>query len=61
MRRAQKKKNKVLGERYERKKMNAEKGGGILGRETRGEERKRKEKKRVKAGNVTGKRAKKIV
>lgn len=63
MRRAQKKKNKVLGERYERKKTNAEKGGAsaILGRESRSAERTRKEKKRVKKGNVTGKRAKKIV
>lgn len=58
MRRAQKKKNKVLGERYERKKAGADKG--ILGRESRSAERTRKEKKRVKAGNVTGKRAKKI-
>lgn len=30
MRRAQKKKNKVLGERYERKMKNSEKTGGIL-------------------------------
>ncbi|CEQ40257.1 SPOSA6832_01868 [Sporobolomyces salmonicolor] len=53
-RRAEKKKQKVLAERYERKQANlAKKGGaagvagGVLGRESRGEERKRKEKKRI--------------
>lgn len=62
MRRAEKKKNKVLGERFERKQANemAKKGvNGVLGRESRGHERLRKEKKRVAAGNKTGKRAKK--
>ncbi|SCZ93939.1 BZ3500_MvSof-1268-A1-R1_Chr6-3g09006 [Microbotryum saponariae] len=59
-RRAEKKKQKVLSERYERKMANLEKSGtGILGRESRGELRRRKEKKRVKEGNRTGKRAKK--
>ncbi|GAA6022370.1 hypothetical protein JCM11491_003238 [Sporobolomyces phaffii] len=53
-RRAEKKKQKVLSERFERKQANlAKKGGsaagagGILGRESRAEERKRKEKKRI--------------
>ena len=61
-RRAMKKKNKVLGERYERKMANQEKKGGvagILGRESRGHARARQEKKRVAKGNKTGKRAKK--
>ncbi|KAL8292608.1 hypothetical protein RQP46_001220 [Phenoliferia psychrophenolica] len=58
MRRAQKKKNKVLGERFERKQANGDKAAGILGRPSRGMERARKEKKRVAAGNKTGKRAK---
>ncbi|SCV67391.1 BQ2448_5002 [Microbotryum intermedium] len=58
-RRAEKKKQKILSERYERKMANLEKSGsGILGRESRGEIRRRKEK-RVKEGNRTGKRAKK--
>lgn len=62
-RRAQKKKNKLLTERHERKTANGSKNGknkdgGILGREGRGAERARKEKKRVQAGNKTGKRAK---
>ncbi|KAI5476204.1 hypothetical protein MNV49_007966 [Pseudohyphozyma bogoriensis] len=56
MRRAEKKKNKVLAERFERKQKNAGKAEGILGRETRREVRNRKEKARVKAGNKTGKR-----
>lgn len=60
-RRSAKKTNKRLGERYERKQAAAEKsGGGILGRPTLAEERNRKEKKRVAAGNKTGKRAKPI-
>ena len=59
-RRALKKKNKVLSERYDRKMANLKKKGAVLGRETRGEARNRKEKKRVAAGNKTGKRAKKI-
>lgn len=59
-RRALKKKNKVLSERYERKMANADKKTGLLGRETRVEVRNRKEKKRVKEGNKTGKRAKRI-
>ncbi|GAA6060085.1 hypothetical protein JCM10212_003046 [Sporobolomyces blumeae] len=53
-RRAEKKKQKVLSERYERKQANLSKKGGaaataqgILGRESRAEERKRKEKKRI--------------
>lgn len=53
-RRADKKKQKVLSERFERKQANlAAKGGtaagaqGILGRESRSEERRRKEKKRI--------------
>ena len=45
MRRANKKKNKVLGERFERKQANADKATGILGRPSRGMERARKEKK----------------
>ncbi|KAK4056012.1 Nucleolar protein 12 [Microbotryomycetes sp. JL221] len=60
-RRAQKKQAKVLKERYERKMANAEKKGGtnaILGRHTRREKRDKQEKKRVAAGNKTGKRAK---
>lgn len=56
-RRSEKKKNKVLGERWERKNAATEKNG-ILGRATRAEERNKKEKKRVAAGNKTGKRAK---
>ena len=55
-RRSEKKKNKVLSERWERK--NAGDKNGILGRATRAEERNKKEKKRVAAGNKTGKRAK---
>jgi nucleolar protein 12 len=58
MRRAEKKKNKVLAERYERKQKNMGKAASVLGRETRHEVRARKEKKRVAAGNKTGKRAK---
>ncbi|GAA5836127.1 hypothetical protein JCM3766R1_001972 [Sporobolomyces carnicolor] len=53
-RRAEKKKQKVLSERFERKQANLSKkggaaagAGGILGRESRAEERKRKEKKRI--------------
>ncbi|GAA5911503.1 uncharacterized protein JCM6883_005779 [Sporobolomyces salmoneus] len=53
-RRAEKKKQKVLSERFERKQQNLVKkggaaagAGGILGRESRAEERKRKEKKRI--------------
>ncbi|GAA5928649.1 uncharacterized protein JCM15063_003930 [Sporobolomyces koalae] len=53
-RRADKKKQKVLSERFERKQANLSKkggaaagAGGILGRESRAEERKRKEKKRI--------------
>ncbi len=62
MRRAEKKKNKVLGERFERKQANEKKKdgvNGVLGRESRAHERLRKERKRVAAGNKTGKRAKK--
>ena len=55
-RRSEKKKNKVLSERWERK--NAGDKNGILGRATRAEQRNKKEKKRVAAGNKTGKRAK---
>ncbi|KAK4692687.1 nucleolar protein 12, partial [Phenoliferia sp. Uapishka_3] len=58
MRRAQKKKNKVLSERYERKQANGDKATGVLGRPSRSMERTRKERKRVEAGNKTGKRAK---
>ncbi|GAA5855504.1 hypothetical protein JCM5353_008441 [Sporobolomyces roseus] len=54
-RRADKKKQKVLSERYERKQANMSKKGGaaagaegILGRESRAEERRRKETKRIK-------------
>ncbi|KAM0748356.1 hypothetical protein T439DRAFT_304769 [Meredithblackwellia eburnea MCA 4105] len=57
-RRADKKKNKVLKERFERKnKGRGDKVTDILGR-SRGMDRARKEKKRVAAGNKTGKRAK---
>jgi len=58
-RRAEKKKQKVLKERFERKQGAAgNKPADVLGRETRGEIRRRQEKKRVKEGNKTGKRAK---
>lgn len=56
-RRSEKKKNKVLSERWERKNAATEKNG-VLGRSTRAEDRNKKEKKRVAAGNKTGKRAK---
>jgi nucleolar protein 12 len=52
--------NPIRERRYERKQAAADKNGGILGRPSRGEERARKEAKRVKAGNKTGKRAKPI-
>lgn len=56
MRRAEKKKSKVLGERYERKQANNDKINGILGKESKFAERKRKEKKRVHSTLKGGKR-----
>lgn len=48
--------SKVLGERFERKQANADKAGGILGRESKAAERKRKEIKRVRSTLKGGKR-----
>lgn len=62
-RRALKKKNKVLSERYDRKMANEQKKGGvnaILGRASKGHERAAKEKKRIRSTLKGGKRAKPI-